>query len=187
MATTIYASFDVETDGPNILKNSMLAFGVVLCDSDGTQLCSYRANILPRDGAVQDNKTMAWWMQNGEAWSSVQAGARGPDVVMREFVEWLDRSLDRSLEGRRVVWGSRPASFDWPWLRTYCLTYADRDIGHSCECISSRWRQRVIEKGWSREEEDMEWTRLTEGVKLTHDPLDDSIYQSRIWLSLTKI
>src|SRR3989338_6556001 len=129
----LYASFDIEADGPCPLKNSMLSFGVVIYDQDGNEIDSFERNLFARTDAVEDIDCLnSFWKQHPDQWDYVHTNQISPRQFVRDFVKFLN--------GRSVIWIAYPAAYDWQWLNNYYHLYrdaSDPDLGYSAKCIST--------------------------------------------------
>src|SRR4051812_9815567 len=93
----VYVSTDVEADGPIPGPHSMLSFASAAYLPDKTLLGTFEANLALLPGAQGDEKTMAWWRTQPEAWAACRDNPREPAVLMREYVAWL-----KALPGKPV-------------------------------------------------------------------------------------
>lgn len=66
----IYVSTDIETDGWQAGKNSMLIFGSVALFDDKFIIDKFTANLECLPEGVTDEKSMAWWLENKAAWQA---------------------------------------------------------------------------------------------------------------------
>ncbi len=87
----IYVSTDIEADGPIPGPHSMLSFASAAYSADGKQLGTFSANLTALPGAQGDDKTMAWWQTQPEAWAACRKDTREPAEVLPEYVSWLKR------------------------------------------------------------------------------------------------
>jgi hypothetical protein len=100
---------------------------------------------------------------------------------------------------RKVVWVARPASYDWQFLKNYYEHFKlakvvlddgtvveSPNMGFKAECLSSMWSMYWRMNKLSREEQDKLWTTMGEGYCMTHNPLDNCRFQSRIYHNLCK-
>jgi hypothetical protein len=116
--TEIYVSTDIEADGPIPGPHSMLSFASAAFLSDKTVVGSYSANLETLPGATPDPRTMEWWKGFPQAWAACREHPRSPDVVMPEYVQWL-----QALPGRAVFLGW-PATWDFMWIYWYLVRFA---------------------------------------------------------------
>lgn len=104
---------DIEADGPDPGRHSMLSFGSVAVDRDGGALGEFTANLRPLPGGEQDPGTMAWWRTEPEAWRETTRDPRDPAAVMQAFADWV-----RGLPGT-PVFVAHPMTFDGLWIDWY--------------------------------------------------------------------
>ena len=67
----------------------MLSFASAALLADKTPVGTFAANLVTLPGATGDEKTMAWWQTQPEAWAACRANPREPGEVMPEYVRWL--------------------------------------------------------------------------------------------------
>ena len=66
----IYISTDIETDGWQPGKNSMLSIGSAAYFVDKTLISTFTANLEALPDAVAEPKTMKWWETQPKAWQA---------------------------------------------------------------------------------------------------------------------
>jgi DNA polymerase III alpha subunit (gram-positive type) len=109
---------DVETDGHDPLKSSMLSFASVACDVEGHVLDEFEAVLKPRADRLADPDTMAWWDTQPEAWAHATHNPEPPETVMPRFADWVE-----SLPGFHVF-AAAPIVFDGLWMDHYLSSFA---------------------------------------------------------------
>lgn len=112
-----YVVTDIECDGPNPNRNSMLSFASVAVSARGDIVGEFEAVLEPRPDRVQDAGTMEWWRTQPEVWAAATANPEPPAVVMERFAQWVE-----GLPGLRVF-TARPLIFDGPWIDHYLDHY----------------------------------------------------------------
>lgn len=112
-----YLVCDVESDGPEPGRHSMISIGALACDSRGFEIASFARNLETRPDATTDPGTMAWWQSVPEAWASVTRDTAPADAVMAAFVAFV-RSLPQP-----VVFTAHPIAFDGAWIDWYLRRY----------------------------------------------------------------
>lgn len=118
-ALTHYFVTDVETDGPEPDENSMLSFATVAVTSEGELVGEFECNLVPRDDRIQNEKTMAWWRTEPEAWAATQENQELPEKAMNRFIRWVEGfSTPR-------IFAARPLMFDGMWIDYYLRAYTD--------------------------------------------------------------
>lgn len=104
----------------------MLSFASAAFTADGTQVGTFSANLITMAGARGDEKTMAWWLTQPEAWAACRADARAAETVMPEYVAWL-----KQLSGKPVFVGY-PAAYDFMFVYWYLIRFAgESPFSHS--------------------------------------------------------
>jgi hypothetical protein len=100
MLKEIYASTDVETDGPIPGMNSMLSFGSAAYWPDKTLVATFSANLETLPGAEGDPRTLNWWKTQPKAWEACRTDLQAPEVAMEKYLQWL-----KALPGKPVFVG----------------------------------------------------------------------------------
>jgi hypothetical protein len=122
----IYISTDIEADGPIPGPHSMLSFGSAAFLADKTLVSTFSANLDLLPGAKGDEKTMAWWAGQPDAWAAARRDCRDPAVVMPEYVRWL-----KSLPGK-PVFVAYPVAYDFMFVYWYLIRFAgESPFSHS--------------------------------------------------------
>ena len=177
----VYVSVDVETDGPIPGPYSMLSLGAVAFRPTGEAIGTFQGVLETLPGASQHPDTMSWWKKYPEAWAKATDNPRPPEMVMKEFVEWLD-----TLPSPPTFIGW-PATWDFMFIFWYLIRFIGRSpFGHSGLCIKSQasdrlktpFRQigkRTLPKPW-----------FAGTPKHDHDPINDAMEQGILWLNMTE-
>ena len=114
----LYFVTDVELDGPDPDKNSMLSFATCVVRSDGKLLGEFEAVLeIPPDRHA-DEDTIRWWKSQPEAWAAARGEPRSPAAVMSEYADWVE-----GFPAPRIF-ASRPLMLDGMWMDTYLRRYA---------------------------------------------------------------
>lgn len=109
----IYVSTDIETDGPSVLRNSMLSIGSAAYLADKTLIKVFNANLETVPGATANEDTMKWWATQPEAWEACRKNLIKPEEAMRAYCEWLIE-----LPGR-IIFVGYPLAFDYPFSHCF--------------------------------------------------------------------
>lgn len=183
----IILSFDVETDGPCVLSNNMIAFGVAAYAESGVLLDTLYSTIKPIEGHAPDVDTMErFWNKHPEQWAETQQN----QVTPADFCNALNVFLQALLTqhpGASLLWVARPASFDWMWLKSYWEMFKSpghMDIGYSAFCITSAYKQYIADHKMTKEQDNEFWESLTKDCTLSHNPVDDAIYQAHLYFGV---
>lgn len=116
---TLYLVTDIETDGPDPGRHSMLSLGCVATNAAGV-VAEFSAVLAPLPGAVPDPGTMEWWATEPVAWAEATRAPEPPEVVMARFAAWV-AGLPAP-----PVFAACPLIFDGLWvdhyLRRFCGT-----------------------------------------------------------------
>lgn len=126
MDDPVFIVTDIEADGPKPGENSMRAFASVAMGVDGQERGVFEGVLLPLSEAHPDAKTLEWFQSQPIAWSAATEGARPPEAVMEDYVEWVTR-----FEGGRVF-TAYPLAFDGIWIDYYLRRFTNHALveGH---------------------------------------------------------
>lgn len=113
----VFVIVDIEADGPMPGLYSMLSLGAVATTPEKEVSRFYR-KLKPIEGATQYPDTMRWWKTQPEAWNEVCTDAESPEIVMREFCDWL-HSLNAEL-----VFAASPIALDYSFVGWYLYRFA---------------------------------------------------------------
>lgn len=119
---TVFVVTDIEADGPDPGRHSMLSFGSVACRADGRPLEEFTANLHPLPGAAQDPGTMAWWATEPEAWREAMRDRQDPAAAIAAYAAWV-----AALPGV-PVFVAHPLTFDGLWIDWYLQRFAGRRL-----------------------------------------------------------
>ena len=140
--TEIYISTDVEADGPIPGPHSMLCFASAAYLADKTLVSTFSANLDTLPGASGHPDTMNWWKKHPEAWKKCRENKRSPEVVMPEYVKWIE-----SLPGKPVFVGY-PASYDFLFVYWYLIKFVGKSpFSHSTLDIKT-YAMAVLRRGY---------------------------------------
>jgi len=126
---------DIEADGPNPRRSSMLSFASVAIDAEGKRHGEFEAVLQPRPDRQPDENTMAWWATQPEAWKAATENAEPPEIVMPRYADWVE-----SLPGSRVF-AAAPMIFDGLWMDEYLDVFAGTRV------LSGPFKTRTIFRG----------------------------------------
>ncbi len=120
-AKELWVSVDIECDGQDVGRHSLLAIGaVVFCPETGAELGREQWNIHPDRGRTTCADTMKWWSGFPDAWEQVTQDTMSAREAMQEFSRWCE-SWRRMQGADSVVALAWPAGFDLTWLQAYAL------------------------------------------------------------------
>ena len=124
----LYFNVDIEADGPLPGPNSMLSFGIVALDIDGTEHGAFERNLHTLLDAKPDPETMEWWRKQGTAYERTRADTVPPAVGMTDLAEWVESYRDKW----RTVMVAMPSGFDFLFMYWYMKRYARSPFSFSC-------------------------------------------------------
>ena len=126
MPDELYLSTDIEADGPIPGPHSMLSFASAALRASGEIVATYSANLELLPGATADPKTAEFWSKNAAAYQETRRGTRAAEVVMPEYVAWVE-----GLPGKPVL-VAYPVTFDFMFVYWYMIRFAGRSpFSHS--------------------------------------------------------
>lgn len=184
LTTDTIISFDIETTGLTVGVNSMIALGAVAY-RNGEEISSFYGAMHELEGTERDAGTMQFWQQHLQEWKRIRAEAKEPHAVMTEFYDW-----GMSLKSPRVL-AANPACFDssflWYYLHLFCGPNATTMLFKRHRAIDirsyimaiygvpySKAERMVCPEGWS------------EGLKITHNALEDAREQGVLFMNILK-
>jgi len=174
----IYASTDVETDGPIPGPNSMLSFGSAAYLADKTLVSTFSANLETLPDAKGDPRTMAWWQEQPEAWNECRRAPRPPEIVMREYLGWL-----KALPGK-PVFVAYPAGFDFLFVYWYLIRFTgESPFSHSALDIKT-FAMAMLKTGYRDSTKRNMPARWFDKLPHTHCALDDAIEQGALFCNM---
>jgi hypothetical protein len=172
-----YCFLDIEVDGPDPGRHSMLGFGCAAYDEDGREIGNFARNLLPLPGAGRSEKTMRFWATQPEAWAFINANQVEPASAMADFVAWTE-----SLPAPRVLC-CHPIIFDAFWLDWYLRRFVDQRVLQGPFDVASPFAGAGIDVGsYARAAAGLPPgsgyahypTGFTAGINHSHNPLDDA-------------
>ncbi|MGV1792734.1 DNA polymerase III subunit epsilon [Rhizobium sp. A37_96] len=113
MQTLSFIVTDIETDGPQPGRNSMISIASAAIGADGESQGTFKINLRPLSEATADCATMMWWQSEPLAWEEATRDQQAPEVAMRAWADWV-----KSRPGD-PVFAAHPLSFDGPWMDWY--------------------------------------------------------------------
>ena len=173
----IYASTDVEADGPIPGPHSMLSFGSAAYQADKKLVATFSANLetLPARRAIRKR-----WPGGSkrDAWSACRQNLEAPEAAMKRYVAWL-----KTLPGKPVFVGY-PAAFDFMFVYWYLIRFVgESPFSHSALDIKT-YAMALLGKGYRdsvKKHMPKEWF---DPIRHTHVALDDAIEQGALFCNM---
>jgi oligoribonuclease (3'-5' exoribonuclease) len=178
-----YLSFDIETDGPSPLVNSLLSIGICLIDENENIIDQLEINIMERENSTQDPKTMEWWHTQQVAWNICHQNQLSCHEAMNKISEFYKKWSQHY----KLIWIGMPVCFDWMFLKSYYCAFAPQDapdIGFKATCISTIRDYSIKNKVITNKEYDDIVSSIPKGVE--HRALDDAKMQGFIFIRMNK-
>ncbi len=190
--TTLFISFDVETDGSTPSVNNLLSIGFSGLTLDMNEVFSVEYNIKPRETHKPDPETMIWWNkpENAKAWNYITKNTQNYESVFLDFSEKL-HELSKSY---KILFVAHPACFDWMFFKSYYELVRDvypqmYPIGFKCICASGlhdiyRQINGLTNSQMTKMFQDANLYDGLEDTGALHTPLYDARIQGRQYLYL---
>lgn len=112
-----YVVTDIELDGLDPAKNSMLSFASVAITVESGIIGKFEANVFPRPDRTADPRILAWWQTQPDAWRAATENQRTPTEAMNAYTQWVG-----DLPGPRAF-AAHPLLFDGPWMDEYLRSF----------------------------------------------------------------
>ncbi len=171
VSSEFYISVDVETAGPNPSQYSLLTIGAcTICERPRT----FYIELKP----VNEKMTAEAYATHRLDIKRLADRGVPPDKALANFESWLKAETP---EGKRPVFTSFNAPFDWMFVNDYFHRYLDRNpFGHSAVDIKAFY---MGLSGSSWEETSMRYIapRYLHDQQLTHHALRDALDQAEIF------
>ncbi|MDM0110671.1 exonuclease [Variovorax sp. J22R133] len=174
----IYVSTDVEVDGPIPGPHSMLSIASAAFSADKQLLGTWSANLELLPGATGHPDTLDWWKQHPEAWQASREKPRAPEVVMKEYVQWLE-----ALPGLPVFVGY-PAAFDFMFVYWYLISFAGRSPFSFSALDIKTMAMTMLRKDYRRSAKNTMPRRWFDDTPHTHVALDDALEQGALFCNM---
>lgn len=176
-----YVSVDVETDGPIPGPCSMLSIGAAAYDRTGTLLRTFEANLEALPDATGDEKTLAWWKTQPEAWAACRSNLRDPSDAMADFGRFLGE-----LPGQ-PVFVAYPAGFDFTFVYWYLVRFTGQSpFSHSAldlKTLAMAAMRRPYREAVKR---NMPRRWFSPERRHTHVALDDALEQGDLFFAIAR-
>jgi len=189
--STVFMSFDIESDGNNPLQHSMLSLGIAAFVEEQGVIDTFYVTLLPqKDANNQDFLPSActmetFWKFYPRHWNEIVNSNRfSPSQAMESLSEWLQKHSKTS----SIKWVARPSNFDWMWLKCYYEKYGPLekpDIGFYCHDLSSLLRAYCLTHNI---QDKKKFQLILAGrYKYTHNALADALCQGNMYMNLRKL
>lgn len=184
-----YISIDIEADGPCPGLNSMLQFGAVFYDDQGTIVDEYGVNLEQITGGKQDPGTMKWWatqeVKFPGIWTRLRENLISPQAAMEAFGQAVTQVSTKLHASPICV--AYPAGFDFTWLYYYLLTFTGKScVGFSCLDMKTM-AMTLLQKNYSdsaKKRFPKHW--FDPSLPHNHNALDDAREQGYIFFQMKK-
>ena len=181
----LYISVDIESDGPTLFKNSMIALGAAAFTLETGVFDQFYCCLKELPNCQPDPQTMKeFWDKHLKLYNSIQKSAVDPTKVMHRFVEWAEDL--GTFRNKKPIFIAYPAGYDFTWVYTYMMyfvgrspfgfvaldfkSYAAGKLGMSYRNVSKR----TMPKSWFP------------ARKHTHIAVEDAIEQAEIFIAAMK-
>jgi hypothetical protein len=195
--TTLYLSFDVETDGPCVILNNMLSIGFYGLDDNCVKHFEYETNIYPLQDHVANSSTMEhFWLkpENKKAYDRLKLNRVQYIDAMKEL---SDHFYELS-KTHHLIFVAHPSAFDWQFFKNYWGLANDYwnnvfktplyDIGYSCQCSSTLWNIIKQKNGWSSNEANAKYKEISDfNPDMEHYAMDDARCQGIAYIKMKQM
>jgi hypothetical protein len=190
MASEIYFSVDVETDGPIPGPHSMLSFAAVSFDLNGplALVDPFYATLELLPGSSPHPRTkIEFWDKNPEAFAATRIATRQPEEAMKDFAAWVKLVASQNGGNGKAVFVGYPAGFDFTFVYWY-LMYFLGESPFSFQAIDIKTLAMVALGTQFRETTKRNMPRhwWQAGTKHTHLPVDDATEQGWLFVNIMK-
>ena len=189
----LYLSFDIETDGCVPILNNMISIGFYGLDDNMNKHFEYSANIETLEGHSPEEKCMTnFWNlpENQMAWNELQNNKRNYVEVMTD----LSEKFKELSTNHKLIFVAHPASFDFSFFKCYYELAKSKlskdappmyDIGFSCECASTLWKNYVRNKKLSSSEATKLYKTISEvDESKKHIAVYDAMFQGIAYIKI---
>jgi DNA polymerase III epsilon subunit-like protein len=121
---TILCSIDIETSGPNMIKNGILSIGICAGTINGTIIIKKRFDLKLDDNITFDKNTFDnFWKKNLRVLNEIQQNPIDSKNGITQFINLIDK-LDKEYV---VIIISDCVTFDIGFINYYLAKYLDRN------------------------------------------------------------
>jgi len=179
----IFASTDVESDGPHPGRNSMLSFATAVVNIDKELIATFSRNLKCLPNAKMDSRTEQFWKREPEAWNNCRKNTIEPNKAMHEYFNWV---MEIKKIGR-PIFTAFPLGYDWKMIDWYFHEFMGKnpygisglDIkSYAAAALKlgkfSNSRKRKFPKRWSND------------LPHTHIAMDDAIEQGALIIDMIR-
>jgi len=185
----IWFSTDVETNGGDVERNSMLSFATIACvytpaDGKYTEVGTFSRQLQLVPGRVENEDTMKFWAENKEAYAAARKHPEDPAKVMKEYAAWCT-ALMKKYNAKACVSIAYPAAFDMSWILAYMQKYNKSYEPLWFRCYDIRtYAASVLKQPLDLMKKNKQPLKRFVSGHLTHDPIDDARQQLRTFCNL---
>lgn len=166
-----YIVVDVEADGPNIFKHSMVCFGAVVVEPK-LDLTFYGQTAPISNEYVPEALAVSGFTREQHQ------GFPQAHVTMRKFETWIK---EVSI-GKPIFISDNPA-FDFQWINAYAHEHLGYNpFGFSARRIGDLYCGMKMDAG-----KNSEWKKLLRKTKHTHHPVQDCLGNAEALLAMQKM
>ena len=179
-----YISVDIEADGPVPGLHSMLSLGAVAHNAWGQRVGKFSANLETLPDATTDDRTMAWWKAQPEAWKRARERPQNPKTVMEEF--HLFALGDGPKRSGQPVMVTYPAAFDAMWVTWYLHAFTSGDPFRR-RCIDLKTlAMQLIGGGYANAAKRNMPPSWFSGQRHSHVAVQDAIEQAGLFVNIVE-
>lgn len=159
----------------------MLSLASAAYTADKELVATFSANLATLPDATGDEKTMAWWATQPEAWAACRTSPEEPAAALPRYRDWL-----LGLPGKPVFVGY-PAAFDFLFVYWYLIRFAGSSpFSHSALDIKT-YAMAMLGgdyRSTSKRTMPREWF---DDLPHSHVALDDAIEQGALFCNMLAV
>lgn len=174
---------DLETTGANFDHNAVIQIAAVKFNYDTEDVSPdfFNACLSIPPKRYWDEGTRQWWSRNpAHILKGIQAAARPPEEVIREFYHWLLKDYPNGQEGLRF-WG-KPTHFDYSFIASYFEQYG---LTNPCHFRDARDLNSFV-AGLSGSPQKIPFEKEIEFEGDEHNALHDTLFQLKALFTVKK-
>lgn len=174
---------DIETTGLDIDNTAILQIAAVKFNYMTGEIDDnfFNASMTIPPGRYWDEGTRTWWgKQKPHILQEITRNGRHPQVVMREYYDWLLKDYPDTNDGLRF-WG-KPTHFDFSFIDSYLKQYG---LTNPCSFRFARDMNSFM-AGLSGDPTHPDMEKRVEFDGDAHNALYDTIYQIKVLFEMKK-
>ncbi len=188
MKKVLFASVDIEADGPSTFDSNMVELGISFFTTDEydsyKEVDSFYSTVKQIPGKNGDADTIQWLKDNKVYERAINEFSVEPSEVFNK----LAMKLNELSKEYNIQWVAYPSAYDWQWINYYWYRFVDKSVltdvnyiyrhPYSAKCISTLFSNYCsINNINNKQDKEKLWKTLSQNKEHTHNALDDAIEQ----------